>query len=257
MNYEKIYQSLIEKRQQDKLSRKNGYCEFHHIKPVSIYPELKNDKSNIVALTAREHFIAHLLLCYMYKNKYGESHQYYVKMLNAMMFFTNRKIRYSSTNEIKIMVKISSRQYENLRVAFSKAVKQQKRIPWNKGKKNIFSPEKLKEMVANHKDMHGKNNGMYGKRGKLCPMYGRKHLAKTRQLISQNRRGIPRTDEMKKQESIARMGNKNPVYGRKHMYHPKTLQSAFPKSEDVQLYLNQGYVFGYLKVRKENRKFNK
>ena len=257
MNYEKIYWSLIKKRQQDKLYRKNGYCEFHHIKPVSIYPELKNDKSNIVALTAREHFIAHLLLCYIYKNKYGESHAYYIKMLTAMMFFTNRRIKYANTNEIKLMVKISSRQYEKLRLAFSKAIKQQKRVPWNKGKKNIYSPEKLREMVAHHKDMHGKNNGMYGKRGKLCPTFGRKLSTKTRQLMSQNRRGIPRTDEMKQQESIARTGNKNPAYGRKRMYHPKTLQSAYPKNEDVQLYLDQGYIFGYLKGKKENRKFNK
>ena len=76
MNYENIYQSLIEKRQQDKLNRKNGYCEFHHIKPVSIYPELKNDKSNIVALTAREHFIAHLLLVRIYENSKDQMLKY-------------------------------------------------------------------------------------------------------------------------------------------------------------------------------------
>ena len=73
MNYEKIYNSLIQKRLTNKIDRSVCYCEFHHIKPRSIYPELENEQSNIVALTAREHFIAHRLLAKWYKLKYGSN----------------------------------------------------------------------------------------------------------------------------------------------------------------------------------------
>jgi hypothetical protein len=41
----------------------NGYTEKHHIIPKTLGG--KNDKSNIVVLTAREHFVCHLLLTKM------------------------------------------------------------------------------------------------------------------------------------------------------------------------------------------------
>lgn len=39
-----------------------GYVESHHIIPSSVAPEFKQHKGNIAHLTAREHFICHLLL---------------------------------------------------------------------------------------------------------------------------------------------------------------------------------------------------
>ena len=63
MNYEKIYYDFCSSRQA--LSRKKNegeYFEEHHIKPKSLFPELKNDKTNLVLLTPREHYLAHLLL---------------------------------------------------------------------------------------------------------------------------------------------------------------------------------------------------
>ena len=61
MNYEKIYNSLIEKRQREVLRCNKDYKnELHHIVPRSCGGS--NDKQNLVYLTCREHFIAHLLL---------------------------------------------------------------------------------------------------------------------------------------------------------------------------------------------------
>jgi len=39
-----------------------GYVEKHHIKPKSMFPDLKNDPLNIIKLTARQHYIAHWML---------------------------------------------------------------------------------------------------------------------------------------------------------------------------------------------------
>ena len=48
------------------------YTEKHHILPASIYPQYADEISNIAILTAREHFLVHLLLpkCFIHiKNK--------------------------------------------------------------------------------------------------------------------------------------------------------------------------------------------
>lgn len=63
MNYQKIYNDLISKRQSDPACE-YGYSEHHHIIPKCMGGT--DDKSNIVSLTPREHFIAHWLLCLIY-----------------------------------------------------------------------------------------------------------------------------------------------------------------------------------------------
>lgn len=57
MNYVRTYNDLIEKR---KVCPAKGYVENHHIVPRSLGGS--NKKDNLVTLTAREHWIAHLLL---------------------------------------------------------------------------------------------------------------------------------------------------------------------------------------------------
>lgn len=61
MDYKNIYYSLIAKRLS---SIPTGYVEKHHIVPRSLGGT--NEKTNIVTLTAREHFVCHLLLAKMY-----------------------------------------------------------------------------------------------------------------------------------------------------------------------------------------------
>lgn len=63
MNYERVYLRLINAAK----SRNNcGYTEKHHIIPKAHGGT--NDPENIVALTAREHFLAHWLLVKVYKS---------------------------------------------------------------------------------------------------------------------------------------------------------------------------------------------
>ena len=61
MNYKNVYESIIRKRKQE---IPKGYTEKHHIIPRSLGGN--NEKNNIVKLTAREHFICHLLLTKIY-----------------------------------------------------------------------------------------------------------------------------------------------------------------------------------------------
>lgn len=62
MNYELIYKNLVDKRI---ACPPSGYSEKHHIVPRCIGGD--DSKSNIVILTAREHFIAHSLLYKIYR----------------------------------------------------------------------------------------------------------------------------------------------------------------------------------------------
>jgi len=69
--YSKFYFDIINKAKSQnriKLNRSNinyVYYEKHHILPKSLFPELATSKDNLVLLTAREHFICHLLLVKM------------------------------------------------------------------------------------------------------------------------------------------------------------------------------------------------
>lgn len=57
MNYKRIYDSIIENA---KNQIREGYLEKHHIVPKSVGGS--DDKSNLVLLTAREHYLCHWLL---------------------------------------------------------------------------------------------------------------------------------------------------------------------------------------------------
>jgi len=64
MDYKKIYESIIHRGKNRKL---NTYKEKHHIIPKCMGGS--DDDTNLVELTAKEHFICHLLLCEIYPNE--------------------------------------------------------------------------------------------------------------------------------------------------------------------------------------------
>nr|QMP83588.1 MAG: hypothetical protein [Caudoviricetes sp.] len=68
--YTKWYFRIIENvKSQNRIKTKNNYYEIHHILPKSLYPKLKKEETNLVYLTAREHFICHWLLTKMILGK--------------------------------------------------------------------------------------------------------------------------------------------------------------------------------------------
>lgn len=80
MNYKKIYKNLMQRAKTSNREKFKGeYFEKHHIVPVFMFknkngrngppghlPGNPDDVENIVLLTAREHFIAHLLMAKMF-----------------------------------------------------------------------------------------------------------------------------------------------------------------------------------------------
>lgn len=80
MDYKKVYDLIVQK---DRDLQKDIYTERHHIIPRSLGGS--NKKDNIIRLTAREHFICHLLLTKIYPEGSIE----WIKMFKAfnMMLF--------------------------------------------------------------------------------------------------------------------------------------------------------------------------
>lgn len=102
--YRRWYNDLIYKAQlREKLE---GYTEIHHIIPRSFGGD--NSKSNCVQLTAREHYIAHLLLAKATNNP---------KMIKAL-----HRMVHSKNSSQHRDYKITNRIYEYLRIEHAKVV---------------------------------------------------------------------------------------------------------------------------------------
>ena len=84
MDYKKIYEDLISKTKDLQDERNVGYFELHHIIPDFMFknrnrkgpaghlPGDSNIAENLVKMTPREHILAHLLLCKIYRGSHYE-----------------------------------------------------------------------------------------------------------------------------------------------------------------------------------------
>jgi len=96
MNYENIYHSLCNRAKSRTLVRERGY-EIHHILPTCLSGT--NDKENLVKLTYKEHYLAHLLLIKMAKNT-----NELIKMTTALVWLckSNRGKRITSSKMFEV-----------------------------------------------------------------------------------------------------------------------------------------------------------
>ena len=106
MNYQRIYDQLIDRAKNElRIKSKDVYYEKHHIIPRCMGGT--DDKSNLVLLTGREHFIAHKLLCEIYPN--------ISNLKYAVWCFANKM---KSNNQERHYM-ITSREYERLKIEIS------------------------------------------------------------------------------------------------------------------------------------------
>jgi hypothetical protein len=95
MDYLKAYSKLINNAQHEIRNKKESYYELHHIIPKCQGGQ--DDSSNLVLLTAREHFIAHMLLWRNDRTNY--------KLFAPLLYFKqHRHVKNSRTyQEIRII----------------------------------------------------------------------------------------------------------------------------------------------------------
>ena len=165
MNYLKTYYKIINKRRQIPISKDKQYCEQHHIIPIS--ENGTNDSINLINLTAREHYICHLLLAKIYDDE---------KMWSAViMMHTNNKNHQRN-------FRFNSRLYEIARIKLSNKLR---------GKK--LTDEHKRKLSESHK---GKKHTLEQKQKISKSLIGRKawnkglhHTEETKIKISNSEKG--------------------------------------------------------------------
>lgn len=106
MNYRAIYTSLVfSARAKHRIKSSEEYFEEHHIFPRSLFPEYKRNKHNLVLLTAREHYIAHKLLCKIWPSR----------SMYAAIWQMSMKSKKADSPYRKI---VSAREYEHAKKLF-------------------------------------------------------------------------------------------------------------------------------------------
>jgi hypothetical protein len=136
--YTRIYGQIIIRAESRMLT---GYKEKHHIIPQSLSGT--NDKSNLVELTAREHFICHWLLT---KMTTGDDRAKMVYALRMMSVTNDQQQRYTT--------QITARVYETYRKehAANHSRIMTGKPAWNKGKKlEGIELERSRERTKNRK----------------------------------------------------------------------------------------------------------
>jgi hypothetical protein len=140
MNYLKVYCNLI--RKAENRTPPEGYTEKHHTFPKSIF----GNNNRIVVLTAREHYVAHLLLRKIFIKRYGLKNWKTIKMINALWWMSNNTHKYCNSNL-----------YEKLRIDISKMYI---------GENNPSKRDDIREKLRNSTLSLGENHPMKNKETK-------------------------------------------------------------------------------------------
>lgn len=176
MNYKYIYQNLITKAKSENRQKSDDvYYEAHHIKPKSFGGEgnCRNiNHPNIVLLTPKEHYIAHLLLVAIYPNS-PAMHKALWNMCNV-----KQNVRY----------KPSAKTYCTIRSEYIKNIKGVNNHFFGKTHSNE-SKLKIGKASLNRKTFLGKN-----------------HTKETKQKIADFRKGKITSDKTKNKISLSISG---------------------------------------------------
>jgi hypothetical protein len=187
MDYTKIYNQIIERAQNRKL---DGYKEKHHIIPKCLGGD--DNKENLVELTAREHFLCHMLLCEIYPTN--------GKLKQSLWLMSIGKQRNNNLDSYKI----SNRIYEKLKIEFSKIVKKrmENRVVTNETKQKISISKKGKKPTKETKEKIRQSN-----LGRIQSDYQKQRVSEVNTGVSRNI-GRKATEETKLKQSLALKGKK-------------------------------------------------
>jgi len=204
MTYQNIYNDIITKGVSRGLDKKKlkGYYEKHHIVPKCLGG--LNDKTNLVLLTGREHFIAHRLLVKIYKG-------------NKSLFFAVYQMSIDKTKNRNL--EILSRTYELLKKQFS--------LNQSGGNNPACRPEVRKKMSAM-------------RTGQVSSFKGKKHTDEAKRVMSasasirckgegNSRYGVALSDETKKKISDSLLGRTSDLNG-----IPRTKEDCMKIAKGIQ-----------------------
>ena len=241
--YTKWYFELMDKAK-DMPKIKGEYYEKHHILPKSLGGS--NDKENLVFLSAREHFLSHLMLVRMAHFTYAK-----MKMQKAAHFFI--------ANHRHNNLKINCNTYGLLKKQHSEAMRARKHTPEeiekrrlaNTGKKRTEeqkrrmseAQQKLKETDPEYFNKHSQRfkewhaNMSNEKRNELkanqskAALNRAPHTDEAKKKISEAFKGKPLSEEHKKRISGAHQKRS----GSKEVKYKEIIQWAIEKEDGSQI----------------------
>jgi hypothetical protein len=247
------YVNFINSRPERDLIKNGKYFNVHHIVPKSLNG--KNSKSNLIKLTHREHYIAHLIL---WKCGYRE-------MASSFHFMVHNN-RFDN--------RITSKSYEILKVDYSNSLtfkfSGENNPMFGKNAYEFKTEEEMKIIrekiscaLTNRTPQQKKET-----RKKISQsLKGRKHTEEHNKKVSIAKTGNLRSEESKKKQSNSVMGIKNPFYGKHHseenklkigvnkktIYVNKNNKNKRIKEKDVETYLENGYNIGMYRKNAKGR----
>jgi hypothetical protein len=189
MNYTKHYELLIEKARNRVL---DCYVERHHIVPKCLGGN--NSKDNIVRLTGREHFVAHLLLIKIYPNE--------PKLVCAIVKMRGNRAYYNTNSKLYEWIRIKHRNAVLvLLTGVPKSEEHRKNISISgQGKHSLPKSQDHKEKIS--KSHQGKKREEFSQ--------------EWRNNLSTSLSGRTFSDEHKKNLSIAATGKKRKPFSDEH-----------------------------------------
>lgn len=182
--YKRWYYNIIK----NAINRDNNrYVEKHHIIPRCIGGT--DYRENIVSLTAREHFLCHLLLTRMTTGKVKQAMYWAVGKFAQENKNQNRKFtswEYQKIRESISIARKGTKHSEETRKKISNKAKG--RTPWNKGITGIVHSEESNKkrsatMTGRLKSKETKLKISEGKKGHKSGMTGKKHSEETLQKM--------------------------------------------------------------------------
>lgn len=163
--YSKWYYTIIENaRQQTRVKYQGIYYERHHIIPKSLGGS--NNKDNLVLLTAKEHYICHLLLpkmCIVTKHK--------GKMVYAFMQLSE------VANSYRYPHAFTGRLYSFLKEKYIKTISGEYSYMYG-----VPKTEEIKQKISQTRKQQGTG------KGEKNPMYGKNHSEESKQKMSTEKR---------------------------------------------------------------------
>ena len=236
MNYQKVYDQIIDRA---KTRQIEGYVEKHHIIPKCLGGN--NEQGNLVKLTAREHFICHMLLCEMYPNS--------DKLKQALWLMSIGK--QSKNVKIKINGRIYQKLKENISIINRIQQLNKKDSEETKRKKSINKigkKQSLETILKRSSSLKGRihsdeSNKKRSEALKNIPrpyisekLKGNKHSEKTKQKMSEAKLGKKLTDHHKQKISRSNKGKIKHSFESKQILRKKRLGKKLSNETKSKIY---------------------
>lgn len=196
MNYQKCYLKLIESRKSLNRNKGDGnYYEKHHIIPKACGGS--NNKENLILLTFKEHYIAHLLLTKIYEGELRRKMYYALWQMSRNILNGERILsasQFDKCKEAEVLAKkgrkVSDEVKERLReINTGKTISEEQRRKISETLTGSKQTEEIKEKIRKYQTGRPKSEKTKEKIREAKRLNPYKHSEETRRKISEKSKG--------------------------------------------------------------------